>query len=115
MSVVHVTTHVSLRGAIEATTARILRTIELGNEAMKLLGCERPRIAISGLNPHAGEHGLFGLDEAERITPAIDAARSKGVQGDEPHARDTIFLQAARGNYDTVVAMYHDQGHIAMK
>ena len=115
MSVVHVTTHVSLRGAIEATTARILRTIELGNEAMKLLGCERPRIAMCGLNPHAGEHGLFGLEDAERITPAIEAARARGVQVDGPHAPDTIFLRAARGEYDMVVAMYHDQGHIAMK
>jgi 4-hydroxy-L-threonine phosphate dehydrogenase PdxA len=80
-----------------------------------LLGCERPRIAISGLNPHAGEHGLFGLEEGERISPAIEAARSKGVQVDGPHAPDTIFLQAAGGRYDLVVAMYHDQGHIAMK
>jgi len=115
LSVVHVTTHISLRSAIDATTARILRTIELGNEAMKLLGRERPRIAVCGLNPHAGEHGLFGHEDAERIIPAIEAARGKGVLADGPHAPDTIFLRAARGEYDMVVAMYHDQGHIAMK
>jgi 4-phospho-D-threonate 3-dehydrogenase / 4-phospho-D-erythronate 3-dehydrogenase len=115
LSVVHVTTHISLRNAIEATTARILRTIELGNEGMNLLGCERPRIAMAGLNPHAGEHGLFGDEDAARIIPAIKAARAKGVLVDGPHAPDTIFLRAAQGEYDMVVAMYHDQGHIAMK
>jgi 4-hydroxythreonine-4-phosphate dehydrogenase len=115
LSVVHVTTHVSLRSAIDAITARILRTIELGNEAMKLLGCEHPRIAMCGLNPHAGEHGLFGLEDSERIVPAVEAARSRGVLVDGPHAPDTIFIRAVRGEYDMVVAMYHDQGHIAMK
>jgi 4-phospho-D-threonate 3-dehydrogenase / 4-phospho-D-erythronate 3-dehydrogenase len=115
LNVVHVTTHVPLRKAIEATTARILRTIELGNEGMKLLGCERPRIAMCGLNPHAGEHGLFGDEDAVRIIPAIEAARARGVLVDGPHAPDTIFLRAARGEYDMIVAMYHDQGHIAMK
>jgi 4-hydroxythreonine-4-phosphate dehydrogenase len=115
LSVVHVTTHVSLRKAIEATTARILRTIELGNEGMKLLGHERPRIAMCGLNPHAGEHGLFGDEDKATIIPAIEAARGRGVLVDGPHAADSIFLRAARGEYDMVVAMYHDQGHIAMK
>lgn len=115
LSVVHVTTHIPLRSAIDATTARILRTIELGNEAMTLLGYKRPRIAMCGLNPHAGEHGLFGDEDAQKIIPAIEAARGTGVLVDGPHAPDTIFLRAARGEYDMVVAMYHDQGHIAMK
>lgn len=115
LSVVHVTTHVSLRTAIETTTARIVRTIELGNEGMKLLGYELPRLAVSGLNPHAGEHGLFGDEEAATITPAIEAARARGIVVDGPHPPDTIFLRAERGEYDLVVAMYHDQGHIAMK
>jgi len=115
LSVVHVSTHLSLRKAVEVSTARILRTIELGNEAMQLLGYERPRIAVCGLNPHAGEHGLFGDEEELRITPAIEAARSKEVLVDGPHSPDTIFLRAARGEYVMVVAMYHDQGHIAMK
>jgi 4-hydroxythreonine-4-phosphate dehydrogenase len=115
LSVVHVTTHVSLRQAIASGTERILRTIELGNEAMNLLGFDHPRIGVCGLNPHAGEHGLFGSDEAERIIPAIDAARTKGLDVRGPEAPDTIFLRASRGAYDLVVAMYHDQGHIAMK
>lgn len=115
LSVIHVTTHVSLRSAIEANTARILRTIELGNEAMNLLGCEHPRMAVCGINPHAGEHGLFGNEDAETITPAIEAAQERGVLVDGPHPSDTIFLRAIRGDYDIVVAMYHDQGHIAMK
>jgi len=112
---VHVTTHVALRQAIESSPARILRTIELGNEAMKLLGFERPRIAVCGLNPHAGEHGLFGREDEMNIVPAIKAAREQGIQCDGPHAPDTIFLRASRGAYDLVVAMYHDQGHIPMK
>jgi len=115
VSVVHVTTHVSLRKAIEATTTRILRTIELGNEGMKLLGRDRPRIAMCGLNPHAGERGLFGNEDTATIIPAIEAARAKGVLVDGPHAPDTVFLRAARSEYDMIVAMYHDQGHIAMK
>jgi 4-phospho-D-threonate 3-dehydrogenase / 4-phospho-D-erythronate 3-dehydrogenase len=115
LSVVHVTTHIALREALNSSTERILRTIELGHEAMKLLGVERPRIAMCGLNPHAAEHGLFGDEEAERITPAIAAASQKGINIDGPHAPDTIFLLASRGAYDLVVAMYHDQGHIAMK
>lgn len=115
LSTVHVSTHVPLRRACELDTARILRTIELGDAAMKLLGFERPRVAVCGLNPHAGEHGLFGNEDARFIVPAIEQARQKGIECSGPHAGDTIFLQAARGAYDLIVAMYHDQGHIAMK
>jgi 4-hydroxythreonine-4-phosphate dehydrogenase len=112
---VHVTTHVPMRVAIDSKPERILRTIELGDEAMKLLGFDHPRIAVCGLNPHAGEHGLFGTEEQENITPAIDAARAKGILCDGPHAPDSIFFRALHGAYDMVVAMYHDQGHIPMK
>ncbi len=112
---VHVTTHVPLRAACALSTARILRTIDLGHEAMKLLGCAEPRIAVCGLNPHAGEHGLFGDEDERFIVPAIQTARARGIHCTGPHAGDTIFLQAARGAYDLVVAMYHDQGHIPMK
>ena len=114
-STVHVTTHVALRQACDLDMPRILRTIELGNEAMKLLGFERPRIAVCGLNPHAGEHGLFGDDDERFIAPAIEAACRQGIWCSGPHAGDTVFLQASRGAYDLVVAMYHDQGHIPMK
>jgi 4-hydroxythreonine-4-phosphate dehydrogenase len=112
---IHVTTHIPLRRACELNSARILRTIELGDAAMKLMGFEKPRIAVCGLNPHAGEHGLFGDEDAEQIVPAITAAREKGIACSGPHAGDTIFLQASRGSHDLVVAMYHDQGHIPMK
>jgi len=112
---IHVTTHIPLREACQADTARILRTIELGHEAMKLLGFAQPRIAVCGLNPHAGEHGLFGDEDARAIAPAIQAARAAGLTCSGPHPPDTVFLQALRGSFDLVVAMYHDQGHIPMK
>lgn len=115
LSTIHVTTHIALRQACELDTARILRTIELGHEAMRLLGIEQPRIAVCGLNPHAGEHGLFGNEDERSIVPAITAARDQGLFCTGPHAADTVFLQAARGAYDLIVAMYHDQGHIPMK
>jgi 4-phospho-D-threonate 3-dehydrogenase / 4-phospho-D-erythronate 3-dehydrogenase len=115
LATIHVSTHVALRRACDLDPARILRTIELGNDAMKLLGFERPRIAVCGLNPHAGEHGLFGEEDGRSIAPAINAARRQGIACSGPHAGDTVFLQAFRGAYDLVVAMYHDQGHIPMK
>ncbi|MGA1995291.1 MAG: 4-hydroxythreonine-4-phosphate dehydrogenase PdxA [Bryobacteraceae bacterium] len=115
LSTVHVTTHVPLRQACDLTSERVARTIELGHDAMKLLGFAQPRIAVCGLNPHAGEHGLFGAEDRQVIVPAIQAARSKGIACSGPHAPDSIFLQASRGAYDLVVAMYHDQGHIPMK
>jgi len=114
-STVHVTTHVALRQACDLDTPRILRTIALGNEAMRLLGFARPRIAVCGLNPHAGEHGLFGNEDGQVIVPAVEAACRQGILCSGPHAGDTVFLQASRGGYDLVVAMYHDQGHIPMK
>jgi 4-hydroxythreonine-4-phosphate dehydrogenase len=115
LATVHVTTHIPLRQACEADTPRILRTIELGYEAMRLLGFDQPRIAVCGLNPHAGENGLFGSEDARVIAPAIEAARAKGICCTGPHAADSIFRQAWRGAYDLVVAMYHDQGHVPMK
>jgi len=115
LATIHVTTHVALRKACDLLSSRVLRTIELGDEAMRLLGCARPRIAVCGLNPHAGEHGLFGDEDARMIAPAIETARTQGIECSGPHAGDTIFLLASRGAYDLVVAMYHDQGHIPMK
>ena len=115
LCVVHVSTHIALRQACQLNTERILRTIELGNDAMKLLGFEVPRVAVCGLNPHAGEHGLFGDEDARFIVPAIETARARGIQCSGPHAPDTVFLQGLRGAHDLIVAMYHDQGHIPMK
>jgi 4-phospho-D-threonate 3-dehydrogenase / 4-phospho-D-erythronate 3-dehydrogenase len=115
LRVVHVTTHCSLRRACEPTVQRILRTIEFGNESLRLLGFESPRIAVCGLNPHAGENGLFGNEDAALIVPAVQAAQSAGIRCQGPFPADTLFTKAVRGEFDLVVAMYHDQGHIPMK
>jgi len=115
LSTIHVTTHMPMRRACEMTRERVVRTLELGDEALRLLGHERPRLAVCGLNAHAGEHGLFGREEIEVIGPAIEEARAMGIEATGPHPPDTIFLAALRGEYDLVVAMYHDQGHIPMK
>ncbi len=115
LRVIHVSTHCSLRNACELDTPRILRTIQLGNEALQSLGFAHPRIAVCGLNPHAGENGLFGSEDFELIVPAIRFAQNMGLACEGPFPADTIFVQAVRGAYDLVVAMYHDQGHVPMK
>ena len=115
LSVVHVTTHVSLRSAVNLNQERIVRTIELGAVAMEFLGKAQPRIAVCGLNPHAGEHGLFGTEDEATIVPAVQEANRRGIPCEGPVAPDTVFLKASRGAYDLIVAMYHDQGHIPMK
>jgi 4-hydroxythreonine-4-phosphate dehydrogenase len=119
MATVHVSTHISLEQACRLDRAHIVRTIQLGNDA--LLWMRRsatniaPRIAVCGLNPHAGEHGLFGRQDAEIIVPAIAEARALGIDCSGPYSGDTIFVRALRGEFDLIVAMYHDQGHIPMK
>lgn len=115
MIVTHVSTHVSLAEAIRRVTVeRVLEVIELtAGAAEKLRG--RARIAVAGLNPHAGEHGAFGKEDIEAIEPAVRLAREAGIDAIGPIASDTLFLKAARGDYDAVVCMYHDQGHIPMK
>jgi 4-hydroxythreonine-4-phosphate dehydrogenase len=115
LSTIHVTTHIALAAACHLETERIFQTIEIGREAMRKLGRSHPRIAVCGLNPHAGEHGLFGDEDERFIRPAAERARAAGVECSGPHPADTVFLQASRGAYDLVVAMYHDQGHIPMK
>ncbi len=115
LSVVHVSTHIALRDACHLTTPAILRTIELGYHALRLLDHEHPRIAVCGLNPHAGEHGLFGREDQDIILPAIETARAHGIDCHGPFAPDTIFIDAWQGKWDLVVVMYHDQGHIPMK
>ncbi|HZP84916.1 MAG TPA: 4-hydroxythreonine-4-phosphate dehydrogenase PdxA [Chthonomonadaceae bacterium] len=116
LRVVHVSTHVSLREAIaRVKTARVLECIRLGDRACRDLGITNPRIAVAGLNPHAGEHGLFGEEDSTEIAPAVAQALAGGVQASGPHPPDTIFARAANGEFDLVVAMYHDQGHIPVK
>jgi len=113
---IHATTHISLHDAIhQATTRRIWRTIQLGHEALRAMGMERPRIAVAGINPHAGEDGLFGLEDMAQVAPAIEQARGQHIDACGPLPPDTVFLRAWRGGFDLVVAMYHDQGHIPMK
>ena len=116
LRVVHVSTHVSLREAIDRVTPeREGAVIRLAEAALRALGCEHPRIAVAGLNPHAGENGLFGREDAERIAPAVEAAKEDGIDASGPWPADTVFLQARRGRFDAVVVQYHDQGHIPIK
>jgi 4-hydroxythreonine-4-phosphate dehydrogenase len=116
LRVVHVTTHRSLRSAIEAATkARVLKTIELADEAGRRLGLDKPRIGVAGLNPHAGEGGLFGDEEQREIAPAVEAARENGIDVTGPWPADTLFWRAVNGEFDLLIAMYHDQGHVPVK
>ena len=117
LRVVHVSTHVSLREACDRVKKeRVLEVIEIANKACKDMGIENPRIAVAGLNPHCGENGLFGREEIEEITPAIEAAKAEGITGVVgPCPPDSVFSQAIGGWYDIVVCMYHDQGHIPLK
>jgi 4-hydroxythreonine-4-phosphate dehydrogenase len=116
LRVIHVTTHVALRRVPELVTReRVLRTIRLGHEAMRRLGLAAPRLAVCGLNPHAGESGLFGDEERVTIGPAIANARAEGIDATGPWPADTIMSRARGGEFDCVVAMYHDQGHTPVK
>lgn len=116
LSVVHASTHVSLKEACDRVKKeRIEACIDLANEALKDLGIESPKIAVAGLNPHAGEARLFGDEDADEITPAVEQKLAEGINVEGPIAPDTVFLKAVQGKYDIVVAMYHDQGHIPMK
>lgn len=116
LRVLHVSTHVSLREACDrCKKARVLEVIQLANRTCKQLGIAHPRIGVAGLNPHAGENGLFGREEIEEIRPAIEAARAEGIDADGPVPPDTLFSKALGNWYDVVVAQYHDQGHIPLK
>ena len=116
LRVIHVSAHVSLSDALELVKReRIVRTIELGTQVLKRLGIRRPRVAVAGLNPHASDSGLFGNDEEREIAPAVAQARRVGFRVEGPLSPDTVFLRATQGEFDLVVAMYHDQGHIAAK
>jgi 4-phospho-D-threonate 3-dehydrogenase / 4-phospho-D-erythronate 3-dehydrogenase len=117
MRVIHVTTHVGLLDAIEKIEPGLVeRTIRRGHAVLIRAGIARPRIAVCGINPHAGEHGLFGRGEEEtKIEPALRAAAADGIVAEGPLPADTVFFRAGRGDFDLVVAMYHDQGHGPVK
>ncbi len=117
LRVIHVTTHVSLRKACDLIKKeRVLRVIKLADQAARQLGFNPPRIAVAGLNPHAGEGGLFGSEEIDEIIPAVEEAKKLGYNVTGPVAPDTVFHRAAiKGHFDIVVVMYHDQGHIPLK
>jgi len=113
MRVTHVTVHMSLQEAIDTiSTERVLETIEVTDEGLGDLGIEDPSIAVCGLNPHAGEDGVLGPEDAEEIGRAVEQAQEGGIDAAGPWAPENIFNQAAVGRFDGVVAMYHDQGHI---
>jgi 4-hydroxythreonine-4-phosphate dehydrogenase len=116
LRVIHVSTHVSLEEAIRRVQPeRELTVIRLADRSLKLLGVEQPRVAVAGLNPHAGESGLFGTQDRDVIAPAVEAARAEGIDASGPWPPDTVFMQARQGRFDIVVVQYHDQGHIPIK
>ena len=117
MRIIHVTTHIGLIDAIAKIEPKLVeRTIARGYEALRRAGIRNPKIGICGINPHAGENGLFGHgEEAEKIDPAVAACRAKGWDVEGPLPADTLFFRAQRGDFDLVVAMYHDQGHGPVK
>jgi 4-hydroxythreonine-4-phosphate dehydrogenase len=117
MRVIHVTTHIGLLDAIEKIEPGLVeRTVRRGHEALVRAGIAHPRIAVCAINPHAGEGGLFGRGEEEKkIVPALEKARAAGISVEGPLPADTLFFRAGRGDFDLVVAMYHDQGHGPVK
>lgn len=117
LKVIHVTTHVSLRDACDLVKKeRVLTVIDLANDTLQLMGIENPRIAVAGLNPHSGEHGMFGTEDDREILPAVEEAKAKGINVEGPIPPDSVFFRAAvKKEFDIVVVMYHDQGHIPLK
>jgi 4-hydroxythreonine-4-phosphate dehydrogenase len=117
IKVIHVTTHVGLLDAVARIEPGLVeRTVRRGDEAMRRAGVEHAVIGVCAINPHAGENGLFGHgEEAEKITPAIERLQADGIDARGPLPADTAFFLASRGDYDLIVAMYHDQGHGPVK
>ena len=116
LGVAHATLHTSIRSVPNLlTTQRVAETIELIDRFMKRVGCLEPKIGVCALNPHAGEAGLFGDEEATIIDPAVDRIKERGINATGPLPADTLLKRAAAGEFDGVAAMYHDQGHIALK
>jgi 4-phospho-D-threonate 3-dehydrogenase / 4-phospho-D-erythronate 3-dehydrogenase len=117
LRVIHVTTHLGIIDMVHRIEPGLVeRTIRRGHDTLVTAGIEHPRIAVCGINPHAGENGLFGYGEEEqKVAPGIAAARERGIDAQGPLPADTVFFRAARGDFDLVVAMYHDQGHGPVK
>ncbi|MER6093168.1 4-hydroxythreonine-4-phosphate dehydrogenase PdxA [Streptomyces bluensis] len=117
VKVIHVTTHIGLIDAVNRIEPGLVeRTVRRGHEAMVRAGVPQPRIGVCGINPHAGENGLFGYgEEEEKIVPALEVLRADGIDARGPLPADTAFFLASRGDYDLIVAMYHDQGHGPVK
>lgn len=116
LKTIHVSTHVSLKEAINRVKKeRIMEVCHLANDILHKAGYNDPKIAIAGLNPHAGENGLFGDEEIKEIIPALNSLKEEGLNVSGPIPPDTVFLKTYKGEFDLVVAMYHDQGHIPLK
>ena len=113
---VHITSHLSLCDAIAAINEeRIVTSVRVAQDALRRLGIAKPRIAVAGLNPHAGEDGAFGREEIEIIAPAVAVCNAQGLSCTGPHPPDALFRQMREGMFDLVIALYHDQGHIPLK
>lgn len=117
LKVIHLTTHVGLVKAVEMINPeRTYKVVKLANDVLTRAGYKNPKIAVSGINPHAGENGLFGNgEEEEKLMPGIKKAQEEGINVSGPYPPDTVFLRAVNGEFDIVVACYHDQGHIPIK
>lgn len=116
LKVIHVSTHIALRKFLDTLNGERIKTVvNIADSFLRRVGFEHPRIAVAGVNPHAGENGLFGDEEITTVSPAIAEIKQQGIDVYGPCPPDTVFLQAYEGQYDMVVAMYHDQGHIPLK
>lgn len=116
LKVIHITTHIALRKFLDTLNQdRVKTVISIADTFLKRVGFSTPRIAVAGVNPHAGENGLFGDEEITIVGPAVAAMKAQGVNVTGPCPPDTVFMQCHEGMYDMVVAMYHDQGHIPLK
>lgn len=116
LKVIHITTHIALRKFLDTLSQdRVKTVIGIADTFLKRVGIDHPRIAVAGVNPHAGENGLFGDEEIKIVGPAVEAMKAQGLNVTGPCPPDTVFMQCHEGMYDMVVAMYHDQGHIPLK
>jgi len=116
LKVIHVSTHIALRKFLDTLNhERVETVIQMADTFLRRVGYENPRIAVAGVNPHAGENGLFGDEEIKIVGPSVEKMKAKGINVAGPCPPDTVFLQTYEGMYDMVVAMYHDQGHIPLK